>query len=76
VMVLMENVVLLVAGLATGAGCAAVAVVPAVSVRGGHLPVISLSVLLAQVLATGVVASLIATAAALRSSLLDALRSE
>ena len=41
VMVLAENLFLLVAGLATGAVCALVAVAPAISVRGGHLPVIS-----------------------------------
>jgi putative ABC transport system permease protein len=76
VMVLAENLFLLVVGLATGAACAAVAVAPAVGVRGGHLPVMSLSVLLAMVLAAGMLASLAATAAALRSSVLDALGSE
>jgi hypothetical protein len=75
-MVLAENLFLLVVGLATGALCAAVAVAPAVSVRGGHLPLMSLGVLLAAVLAAGVLASLAATAAALRSGVLDALRSE
>ncbi len=76
VMVLAENLFLLVVGLATGAACAAVAVAPAVAVRGGHLPVMSLSVLLALVLATGMLASLAATAAVLRAGVLDALRSE
>jgi ABC-type antimicrobial peptide transport system permease subunit len=76
VMVLAENLFLLVAGLGTGAVCAAVAVAPAVGARGGHLPVASLSALLAMVLAVGMLASLVATAAALRSGLLDALRSE
>jgi ABC-type antimicrobial peptide transport system permease subunit len=76
VMVLAENLFLLVAGLATGAGCALVAVAPAVSVRGGHLPMISLVGLLALVLVTGIVTSFIATAVALRSPLLEALRSE
>ena len=75
-MVLAENLFLLIVGLATGAVCAAVAVAPAVSARGGHLPVVSLGVLLAAVLAAGVLASLAATAAALRSGVLDALRSE
>jgi ABC-type antimicrobial peptide transport system permease subunit len=75
-MVLAENLFLLAAGLATGALCAMVAVAPAVSVRGGHLPVMSLSVLLALVLAVGMIASFAATMAALRSSLLDALGSE
>jgi putative ABC transport system permease protein len=76
VMVLAENASLLVIGLVVGTGCAAVAVAPAVYLRGGHLPTASLAVLLGLVLATGVAASLIATAATLRSSLLEALRSE
>ena len=76
VMVLTENLFILVAGLATGAGCALVAVAPAVSVRGGHVPVISIITLLGLVLLTGIVTSFIATAAALRSPLLEALRSE
>ena len=75
-MVLAENALLLLAGLATGTACALVAVAPAATSRGGHLPILSLSVLLAAVLATGIVASLAATAAALRSPLLSALRSE
>jgi ABC-type antimicrobial peptide transport system permease subunit len=75
-MVLAENLFLLVVGLGTGAVCAAVAVAPAVALRGGHLPFMSLSVLLALVLATGMLAALAATAAALRSGVLDALRSE
>jgi ABC-type antimicrobial peptide transport system permease subunit len=76
VMVLAENLFLLIAGLATGAGCALVAVAPAASMRGGHLPMISLVGLLALVLVTGIVTSFIATAVALRSPLLEALRSE
>ena len=76
VMVLTENLFILVAGLATGAGCALVAVAPAVSVRGGHVPVNSIIGLLGLVLLTGIVTSFIATAAALRSPLLEALRSE
>jgi ABC-type lipoprotein release transport system permease subunit len=75
-MVLAENLFLRVVGLGTGTACAAVAVAPAAIARGGHLPVMSLSVLLALVLATGMLASLAATAAALRSGVLDALRSE
>ncbi|MCX6631225.1 MAG: FtsX-like permease family protein [Candidatus Solibacter sp.] len=74
--VLAENLFLLVVGLATGAACAAVAVAPAISMRGGRLPWMSLSVLLALVLAAGMLGSLAATAAALRSSVLDALGSE
>jgi putative ABC transport system permease protein len=75
-MVLAENLFLLVVGLGTGTVCAAVAVAPAAVARSGHLPVMSLGVLLALVLAAGMLASLAATAAALRSGVLDALRSE
>jgi ABC-type lipoprotein release transport system permease subunit len=74
--VLGENLLLLLLGLATGTVCALLAIAPAVSLRGGQLPVASLSLLLAAVLATGIGASLIATRAALRSPLLAALRSE
>ena len=75
-MVLAENVLLLLLGLITGTGCALLATAPAVSLRGGHLPAVSLSLLLAVVLVTGIAASLAATVAALRSPLLAALRSE
>ncbi len=75
-MVMAENATLLLIGLATGAGCAAVAVAPAAYLRGGHVPVASIAALLGLVLATGAAASLLATAATLRSSLLEALRSE
>ena len=75
-MALAENVFLLMMGLGTGAACAALAAAPAVSARGGHAPVASLAILLALVAATGIASSSIATAAALRSSLLDALKSE
>jgi ABC-type lipoprotein release transport system permease subunit len=75
-MVLAENVFLLLMGLSTGAVCAALATAPAVSARGGHVPLNSLAILLALVAATGIASSSIATAAALRSPLLDALKSE
>jgi putative ABC transport system permease protein len=74
--VLAENMLLLLLGLATGTGCALLAIAPAVSSRGGQFPVASLSLLLAAVLATGIGASQAATRAALRSPLLAALRSE
>jgi putative ABC transport system permease protein len=75
-LVLAENLVLLLLGLATGTLSALLAIAPAVSLRGGRLPFGSISLLLAAVLVTGIVASLAATRAALRSSLLAALRSE
>jgi hypothetical protein len=75
-MVLAENVFLLLMGLATGAVCAALATAPAVFARGGRVPVASLAVLLVLVAAAGIASSSLATAVALRSPLLDALKSE
>ena len=74
--VIAENLLLLVLGLATGTLCAMLAVAPALASRGGQAPLASIALLLAAVLATGILASLAATAAAMRSPLLAALRSE
>jgi len=78
-MVLAENAVLLFWGLASGTLCALVAIVPALASRGGgaaafSLP--SLGLLLLAVLASGVLASLLAVAASVRAPLLQALRAE
>jgi ABC-type antimicrobial peptide transport system permease subunit len=75
-MVIAENLLLLLLGLAAGASCALLAVAPAVGGRGGHLPMFPIVGLLGTVLAAGAAASLIATAVVLRSPLLAALRSE
>jgi putative ABC transport system permease protein len=75
-MVLAENALLLFCGLLTGTACALLAVVPVVSARGGNLPVTSLGLLLLAVVVAGLLASLFATAAALRSPLLASLRAE
>ncbi|HMD71618.1 MAG TPA: FtsX-like permease family protein [Bryobacteraceae bacterium] len=75
-LVLAENAFLLLMGLSTGAACAALATAPAVSARGGHVPVTSLAALLALVAATGIASSAAATAVALRAPLLSALKSE
>jgi len=72
-----ENALLLAGGLVTGALCAAVAIAPAVAERGGRLPLTSGgALLLFAVFATGLLSSLVATRAATRTPLLDALRSE
>jgi putative ABC transport system permease protein len=72
-----ENALLLAWGLATGALCAVVAIAPAVVERGGTLPAAgSAGLLVLAVFASGLVSSVIATRAALRASLLSALRSE
>jgi putative ABC transport system permease protein len=75
-MILAENVLLLISGLTTGALCAFLAIAPALSARGGAFPAFSSTGLLLAVLLTGLTASLLATRAALRSSLLEALRAE
>jgi hypothetical protein len=75
--VVAENVLLLVAGLAAGAVCALIAVTPAAFERGGRVPVSTGQwLLLFAVLATGVLSSVIATRAAVQSRLLNALRAE
>src|SRR5688500_7388084 len=75
-MIISENAFLLFSGLVTGTLCALLAIAPVFFERGGRLPNISLGLLLLAVLISGLVASLLATWAALRSPLLPALRSE
>jgi hypothetical protein len=75
-MIVAENALLLACGLLTGTLCALLAIAPVVSSRGGRLPFASLGLLLAAVVASGLAASLVATAAALRAPLLAALREE
>ena len=75
-MTIAENAALLAAGLATGAGCALLAIAPAIAERGGRLPGGLLVILLCGVFAAGLITSLAATIAALRSPLLSALRTE
>jgi hypothetical protein len=72
-----ENALLLAGGLAAGALCAGIAIAPAVAERGGRLPLTSGGALLVfAVFVTGLLSSLVATRAATRAPLLDALRSE
>ena len=76
-MVVAENVVLLVGGLAAGAVSAALAIAPAVAERGSTLPFTSGSALLMiAVLAAGLLSSVIAMRAATCMPLLQSLRSE
>jgi ABC-type lipoprotein release transport system permease subunit len=75
-MIVAENGLLLACGLLTGTLCALLAIVPVVSARGGRLPFASLGLLLAAVVVSGLAASLVATAAALRAPLLASLREE
>jgi hypothetical protein len=74
-MVISENAFLVCCGLAIGASCALLAIAPAFVSRGGHLPTLSLW-LLVIVFVTGLLASMAATVAALRAPLLPSLRAE
>jgi ABC-type lipoprotein release transport system permease subunit len=71
-----ENVFLLLSGTAIGAASALLAILPAIASRGWRLPSSSTGWLLTSVLLAGMVASLLATRIALRTPLLEALRSE
>lgn len=75
-LVLAENIFLLGAGLLSGTLAAVVAITPALTERGGHWPLVSWVFLLPGVLITGLAASIAAVAAAIRSPILPALRSE
>jgi len=75
-MVASENVFLLLRGSVIGAASALLAILPAIASRGWRLPSASMGWLFLTVLLAGLVASLLATRAALRTPLLEALRSE
>jgi len=75
-MIVAEAAFLVGAGMVAGAGCAAIAIAPAWLGRGGSRPSVGLLLLLAAVVVSGVVSSAIATRAALRGRMLDALRAE
>jgi ABC-type lipoprotein release transport system permease subunit len=74
--VLSENSLLLFLGVLTGALSAALAIVPALLERGGGFAFESAAALLLAVVASGILSSLLAVRSALRSPLLEALRSE
>ncbi len=75
-MIVSEAVFVLAVGLLVGAGCAAIAIAPAWLGRSGTLPGMGLALLLAGVALAGMVASLVATRAALRGNMLAALRAD
>ncbi len=75
-MVLAENAFLLFAGLFAGTMCSLIAIAPAWLERGSGVPIVSLAGLLFSVVAAGLSASLAATIVAVRSPLLQALRTE
>jgi putative ABC transport system permease protein len=77
VIVVAENLLLLAWGLAIGTACALVAIAPAAIERGGRLPVAgSGALLVVAVFVAGLLSSMVATRAALRTPLVAALRSE
>lgn len=76
IMILAENALLLGGGLLTGALAAIIAIIPALVARGGLGSLPTLGLLLLTVIATGLLASLLAVRAALRAPVLESLRSE
>lgn len=75
-MVMLENAVLLCAGLATGVLAALAAVAPHILLGGARVPLAQLVWMLAVIFAVGLVAGLAAVRAILRAPLLAALREE
>ena len=75
-MVMLENVLLLCAGLGCGVAAALAAVLPHLIFGGASIPAGSLAATLAAVLAVGLAAGLLAVRAALTAPLLPALREE
>ena len=75
-LILAENALLLAGGLAIGAVCALIAIIPAIVSRGGHLAALSMAGWLVIILITGLAAALVATLAVIRLPLLPALRAE
>jgi ABC-type lipoprotein release transport system permease subunit len=71
-----ENLVLMLCGLACGTICALLSIMPALHARGIAFPLAMAGMILAAVLLVGILSSFLAVVAALRSPLLDALRSE
>jgi ABC-type lipoprotein release transport system permease subunit len=75
-MAIAENALLLVSGLLIGGVCSLLAIAPALIERGGRPPAAALALILGSVLLAGLLTSVAATAVALRSPLLSALREE
>ena len=75
-LVLLENIMLLLAGLGTGVVAAILAVLPQLLGSGASIPIRSLASMLLVVLAVGTLAGLLASRATLRVPLLAALREE
>lgn len=76
VMIVSENLLLLVAGVFSGTICALLAIFPVVLARQGRFANVSLALLLVTVLLSGLAASVAAMWAAIKTPLLESLRSE
>ncbi len=74
--VVVENVLLMVLGLACGAVCAVLAILPAIGDRGGSVPLGAAGLMLVAVLVGGVLSSLVAVVAVWRMPLLASIRHE
>jgi putative ABC transport system permease protein len=75
-MVLSEGMALVAGGLLLGAGCAIVAIMPALGDRAQSLPLVSLGALLVAVFVTGSVASLFAIRLTSRTPVVEAIKAE
>jgi ABC-type antimicrobial peptide transport system permease subunit len=75
-MVLSEGMFLVTSGLVLGAGCAIVAIAPALRDRAQSLPFVSLGGLLVAVLITGALASLFAIRLTSGTPVVEAIKSE
>jgi len=76
VMIVAENALLLIGGLAVGTACALVAIVPAITSRGGHIAAVSMATWLGIILVSGLAAVALASFLMTRLPLLPALRAE
>jgi ABC-type lipoprotein release transport system permease subunit len=75
-MVLSEGLALVAGGLVLGAGCAVVAILPALRDRAQALPLASLGLLVISVIVTGVIASLLAVQLTSRTPVVEAIKAE
>ena len=75
-LVLSEGMALVAGGLLLGAGCAVVAIMPALADRAQSIPFVNLGALLIAVLATGTIASLFAITLTSGTSVVEAIKSE
>ena len=74
--IMVETVLLMIAGVICGSVSAALAIVPAILTRGGSPPLAAAAAMIAAVVVAGLLSSLAAAAAVRRMPLLAALRSE